>query len=92
MPARAKRDIEMVVDQVKAVLNSVLQLRGRVDSWTEQTALLGNVPELDSMSVVSIITALEDEFGFSIDDDEIDGELFATVGSLTRFVEQKLAA
>jgi acyl carrier protein len=82
----------MVVDQVKAVLNSVLQLRGRVDSWTEQTALLGNVPELDSMSVVSIITALEDEFGFSIDDDEIDGELFATVGSLTRFVEQKLAA
>ena len=81
-----------VVDQVKALLNSVLQLGGRADSWNEQTALLGNVPELDSMSVVGIITALEDEFEFTIEDDEIDGDLFATLGSLTRFVEQKLAA
>jgi acyl carrier protein len=81
-----------VVDHVKALLNSVLQLGGRADSWNEQTALLGNVPELDSMSVVGIITALEDEFEFTIEDDEIDGDLFATLGSLTRFVEQKLAA
>jgi acyl carrier protein len=81
-----------VVDHVKAVLNSVLQLNGRADSWNEQTVLLGNVPELDSMSVVGIITALEDEFEFTIMDDEINGDLFATLGSLTRFVEQKLAA
>ena len=81
-----------VADQVKALLDSVLQLHGRPDKWNEDTALLGNVPELDSMSVVGIITALEDEFEFSISDDEIDGELFARLGSLTRFVEQKLAA
>ena len=82
----------MIVDQVKAVLNSVLQLGGRVDTWNEKTALLGNVPELDSMSVVGIIGALEDEFDFTVADEEIDGDLFATLGSLTRFVEQKLAA
>ena len=81
-----------VADQVKALLDSVLQLRGRPDGWNEDTALLGNVPELDSMSVVGIITAIEDEFDLSISDDEIDGDLFATLGSLTRFVEQKLAA
>lgn len=81
-----------VTEQVKAVLNSVLQLGGRAGTWNEQTALLGNVPELDSMSVVGIITALEDEFAITIDDDEIDGDLFATVGSLSRFVEQKLSA
>jgi len=81
-----------VADQVKSVLNSVLQLGQRVDGWNEQTVLLGNVPELDSMSVVGIISALEDQFDFTIEDDEIDGDLFATLGSLTRFVEQKLAA
>ena len=81
-----------VADQVKALLDSVLQLRGRPAGWNESTVLLGNVPELDSMSVVGIITALEDEFDLSISDDEIDRDLFATLGSLTRFVEQKLAS
>ena len=81
-----------VADQVKSLLNSVLQLGGRANSWNEDTVLLGNVPELDSMSIVGIISALEDEFDFTIEDDEIDGDLFATLGSLTRFVEQKLDA
>lgn len=79
-----------VVDQVKALLDNVLQLNGRASAWNENTALLGNVPELDSMAVVSLITALEDELGLSIADDEINADVFATVGTLTRFVEQKL--
>jgi acyl carrier protein len=52
--------------------------------------LMGKVPELDSMAVVSILTALEEKFGFSIDDDEIDGHAFASVQSLTLFVRSKL--
>lgn len=79
-----------VVDQVKALLDNVLQLNGRASAWNENTALLGNVPELDSMAVVSLITALEDDLGLSIADDEINADVFATVGTLTRFVEQKL--
>jgi len=53
--------------------------------------LLGNLPELDSMAVVSIITALEEYYGFVVHDDEISGETFATLGSLVAFVEAKLA-
>lgn len=78
--------------QVKALLNDVLQLGGRASEWNDSTPLLGSVPELDSMAVVGIITAMEEEFGFSIADDEISADVFATLGSLTRFVEQKLAA
>lgn len=81
-----------VIDQVKTLLNNVLQLNGRASGWDEATPLLGNVPELDSMAVVSVITALEDELGLTIQDDDINAEVFATVGTLTRFVEQKLAA
>jgi len=54
--------------------------------------LLGAVPELDSMAVVNVITALEEQFGFTIADDEIGAAMFATLGSLTDFVEQKIAA
>jgi acyl carrier protein len=44
------------------------------------------------MAVVALITTLEERFGFTVDDDEIEGSTFATVASLTEFVEGKLAA
>ena len=42
------------------------------------------------VAVVSLMTAMEERLGLSIDDDEIDGDTFATVGSLTDFVAAKL--
>ena len=55
------------------------------------TPLLGAIPELDSMAVVSLLTSLEERFGITIEDDEVDGQIFATVGSLVAFVDAKLA-
>jgi acyl carrier protein len=55
------------------------------------TRLLGAIPELDSMAVVSLITALEEQFCIAVDDDEIGAATFETLGSLAAFVEQKLA-
>ena len=59
--------------------------------FSNTTPLLGAIPELDSMAVVALITGLEDRFGFSVDDDEIEGSTFATLGSLIEFVDGKLA-
>lgn len=77
--------------EVLAILNEVLSLNGRAVSFELDTALLGAVPELDSMAVVGVINMLEERFGFIVEDDEIDGSAFATVGSLVEFVEGKLA-
>ena len=71
-------------------MDEVLSLKGRSSGFTDSTPLLGAMPELDSMAVVSILTTLEDRFGFSVGDDEIEGATFATVGSLVDFVERKL--
>jgi acyl carrier protein len=79
-------------EQVIQVLSSVLHLGDRGRSLSLSTPLLGAVPELDSMAVVSILTALEERFGFAVDDDEVDGRTFATVGSLVSFVDGKLDA
>ena len=78
--------------QVIGILDSVLTLKGRGATFHRQTLLLGAVPELDSMAVLSVITTLEEQFGFEIHDDEIDGAIFATVGSLVDFVTAKLAS
>ncbi|MBV5298708.1 MAG: acyl carrier protein [Rhodoferax sp.] len=78
--------------EVVGILDAVLSLQGRANSFQRDTPLLGALPELDSMAVLGIMTMLEDRFGFSIHDDEIDGSVFATLGSLADFVEAKLAA
>ncbi len=74
---------------VKNLLARSLQLGPRAEALSAQSPLLGALPELDSMAVVTILTALEDHFGFTVDDDEISAETFATLGSLVEFVEQK---
>ncbi len=80
-----------ILPEVKNLLAHALQLGARADSLTAASPLLGALPELDSMAVVAILTALEEHYGFSIADDEISAETFATLGSLSALVEQKLA-
>ena len=79
-----------ILPDVKNLLARSLQLGTRADSLTLSSPLLGALPELDSMAVVTILTALEEHFGFSIDDDEISADTFATLGSLVEFTEHKL--
>ena len=77
--------------QVLRILDEVLSLNGRSTGFSRDTPLLGAIPELDSMAVVSLITALEEQLGVTMDDDEIDGATFASVGSLTDFVAARVA-
>ena len=78
-------------NEVMRLLDEVLSLHGRGAAFTRDTPLLGAIPELDSMAVVTLITTLEERFGFSVDDDDIDGSTFETVGSLADFAAAKLS-
>ncbi len=82
----------VIMDDVRMLVVGALQLGSRTQEWDASTALLGAIPELDSMAVTNLIAALEEHFGFSIADDEIGASTFATLGSLSEFVEQKLGA
>jgi acyl carrier protein len=76
--------------EVLAVLDDVLSLKGRASAFGRATPLMNSLPELDSMAVAAVLTSLEERFGFTIADDEVDAAAFATVGSLVAFVEGKL--
>lgn len=80
-----------VQQEVLKTLDDALCLGGRGLAFQRSTHLLGAIPELDSMAVVNLIGALEQRLGIVIDDDDIDGETFATVGSLIDFANAKLA-
>ena len=81
-----------VEQEIIRLLDEVLSLGGRCSTFTLETPLLGAIPELDSMAVVSLITGLENHFGLVVDDDDMDGSTFATVGSLVDYVSSKLPA
>jgi acyl carrier protein len=80
-----------VIEDVKAILGQTLQLRAKVTRFDAHTALFGSMPEFDSMAVVTVVTALEERFGITVEDDEISADVFETIGSLSRFIEAKLA-
>lgn len=79
-----------VEKHVLRILDEVLGLKGRSAKFDRNTALLGAIPELDSMAVVALLTALEEQLGVAIDDDDIDASIFANVGSLADFVTERV--
>ena len=76
-------------EQVCCILRTTLDLDSQ--PLDTDTALLGSLPQLDSMAVVGLLTALEEHFGIAILDDDISARHFATVGTLTDFVRDKLS-
>lgn len=77
---------------VLKLVDSILGLKGRALTFSDDTALLGAIPELDSMAVATMLTGMEERFGFIVDDDEVDGSVFENVASLVGFVSRKLDA
>ena len=78
------------LEEVKQIVIDTLGLGERGAALAPSSPLLGAIPELDSMAVINLITALEDHYGFAIADDEISADVFETLGSLAAFVGRKL--
>ncbi len=79
-------ELETVLDVLAESLDGVPQIH----QMTEEAPLLGAIPELDSMAIVGIITSIEERFGIIFDDDELDAEVFETVGTLRNQIVSKM--
>ena len=76
---------------VRAVLVAILGLDAkRAAAFDADTELFGALPEFDSMAVAGLLTELEERLDIYIEDDEVDGDLFATFGALVDFTGSKL--
>jgi acyl carrier protein len=77
---------------LRTILRDVLCLSAaQVAAMDGDSELFGALPELDSMAVAGLLTEIEDRLHFHIDDDEVDGEMLETFGSLLAFVDAKRA-
>ncbi|MFK8053054.1 MAG: acyl carrier protein [Woeseiaceae bacterium] len=76
---------------VQAVLDETLGLGGQAFELTLESELLGSIPELDSQAVLHVLLGLEEKFDIEVDDDDVDADVFETVGSLVSLVHGKLS-
>lgn len=82
------RDHEVIRSTIKTLIVTSLNLEGvSAESITDDQPLFGQGLGLDSVDALELVVALEKEFRISIQSDEIDREVFASVSHLARFVE-----
>ena len=79
-------------DRMRNVLRDTLQIGTRADDLTESSRLFGGIPEFDSVAIISVVMALEAEYGVKIPDRELSADVFETLGSLSRFISKKTGA
>lgn len=80
-----------VLESVVKILDRELNLQGKALAFTEETRLRGSLPQLDSMAIVSVVSALEEQLGFEFPEDQLDGAIFETVGTLVDCVTRLLS-
>jgi acyl carrier protein len=78
------------VAKVKTVVVTTLGIEDRADTIDASTPLLGALPEMDSLAVVELVVTLHSELGVLLADDEINADVFETLGSLAAAVDGKL--
>ncbi len=92
MVSEAHSKTDSVREEVRATLRDVLGLGQRADGLHDDTLLLGDLPELDSMAVATVLMALEERLDIIIDDGDIDAEAFETFGNLVALVKTRVVA
>jgi acyl carrier protein len=82
---------QQVEQTVRAVLTDVLGIAPeRAAGFQAETGLFGSLPELDSMAIAGLLTEIEDRLGIVIEDDEVDGDMLATFGTLVTYLDRKV--
>ena len=75
-------------EQIKHLIVAALGLDVDPAEISDDGALFGGM-ELDSMATLEIVAAIEEEFGITVEDDELTVELFGSVETLAEYVAGK---
>ena len=78
------------LSRLRELLRDTLQIGDKADDLSESSRLFGALPEFDSVAIISVVMAIEQQFGVTIPDRELSADVFETMGSLGRFVSRKV--
>ena len=77
---------DKILSRIEGVLSGLELLEGK-GQLDENTGLLGKGIGLDSIEIIQLIAALEEEFDLTIDDNDLLPDHFRTLGDLINFLQ-----
>ena len=80
-----------IAQRVKQALVQGLQLKINPEDIADDEPLFGEGLDADSIAALEIVFALEEEFGFEAEDEDLRVDLFESVRTLTSYIEGRLA-
>ncbi len=81
-----------ITQQLKKIITNDLDVNVNQESLVDDVCLLEGGIGLDSIAVMELISILEQTFGFTFSDDDLNMEAFQTLTTLSEFVSQKVSA
>ncbi len=78
-----------IQDKIKTMISNEVLVGVSVDEIGDDASLISDL-NLDSIQMLTLITGLESEFNFELDEDDLDLENLSSVNRLAEFVERKL--
>jgi len=80
-----------ILEKVLPLLAEVAGLPEAYDAANESASLLGHGIRLDSIEILSLVSAIEEKLGLTIDESELDRSDFLTVGTVIDFVAKRVS-
>ena len=77
---------DKIRSRIEGVLSDLELLEGK-GQLDEKTGLLGKGIGLDSIEIIQLVAALEEEFELTIDDNDLLPDHFQTLGDLINFLQ-----
>jgi len=80
----------VIVNQLKDIIANKLDVNLAYDRIDENVSLFEDGLGLDSIAIVDLIVSIESTFSISIEDGELNADLFKNLKILAEFVRNKL--
>jgi acyl carrier protein len=81
---------DVIVNQLKDIIANKLDVNLAYDEIDENVSLFEDGLGLDSIAIVDLIVSIENTFSLSIEDEELNADLFKNLKILSEFVRNKL--
>ena len=75
------------IDRLSNLIVQKLDANVRLEDIQPDTALLESGLKLNSLAIVDMITAVEEEFGIQFGEDDLNMDAFASVAALARIID-----
>lgn len=72
------------------ILNNLLAESGRTEIGLDESLISSGI--LDSMIVLQLVAFIEDQFGITVEDEELTPDNFETINQLRTLIERKQQA